>query len=230
MDLFEVGDRMKSKWTVSISMLSLIIAVKFLPTEVRADEVCNTITECRNLEARIKARLAAIMNSPFILIDGIVRYADGSVVEMGHVDGARFCQAHGLRLPTAREFALIAKSMGAKGLLETSYPDEPIGSSAVEAEIEQRRGRSYPQPGYYYISRHIPDPNDLSKPGKEAVDFYYSHSGYNRPTGVQGEHMFWSSSLGRNTTLAASLNGVTGVISYHDRFEKQAAVLCLPPN
>lgn len=49
----------------------------------------------------------------------VVRDHDGRVFEMDQLAADKYCKDLGLRLPTSREFALLAQSLGALGISET---------------------------------------------------------------------------------------------------------------
>lgn len=94
----------------------------------------------------------------------IARKADGTIRYMNQGDAINYCANQGQHLPSARELAQLATSMGAAGILETS-----VG------------------PGYTHLVRA------RNADGKVDV-FYYSYAGYKPPVGDLGNQWFWSSS------------------------------------
>lgn len=132
--------------------------------------------------------------------DGILRSSDGSILELTQQQAVKACPV-GSRLPTARELAGIARTNGAKGILELS----DIGS-------------------------HIPSGYSLSTTvdshGSHDI-FYFSNENYHPPKGSLGYQAFWSSSLELgNAERAFIFSGATGDIYPFD-LNYRIAVLCL---
>ena len=115
--------RMKAKWTLGFSMLSLVAGAQLF--SLRAD--CAELGE-------------------------IVRNANGSVRPMTQYHAEIYCKEHGTRLPTAREFAVYSQRLGARGIRETAYPGVAYSNAAVQAEISQMDGSGY-GPIYVYVPR-----------------------------------------------------------------------------
>jgi hypothetical protein len=148
----------------------------------------------------------------------IVRGSDGSIRHMNQYDADAYCHAQGMRLPNARELALVSMSHGAAGIRETAHAGVAVSNSAVQAEIAQMQtDRFYPI--YAANSAHQP-----------VIDFYFSRSGYRRPSGDEGSYWLWSSSvLPVVSSNAYGFGGGGGGIYGFDRRDSsgRGAVLCV---
>lgn len=102
--------------------------------------------------------------------DGILRMKDGSPVMADQKEAIEACASFGMHLPTIREFAVLAQSQGATGILEKS--------TVANGQVP---------PGYYRIQA-------LSLDGVRD-EFYFNQTGYVRPRGHLGFYHFWTSSL-----------------------------------
>lgn len=96
-----------------------------------------------------------------------------------------YCQKHSMRVPTAREFAGLAQSMGAKGIRETQYPGISVKETAVQQEIM----------GANYRDKFFPI-YKKNENGTVSVDFYFNNVGYkfNSPEAMQNIEV-WTSTL-----------------------------------
>jgi hypothetical protein len=139
--------------------------------------------------------------------DGILRDRQGRVHFMTHyvatgVDprtGKKIqpdvCAAFGGRLPTIRELAQMARSSGAKGIVKECTTDD----------------------------RHCYENIDITNPDYKEDHFFYSATGYKRPSDDRGRDWFWSSSVytfGHNyesSFYAYYFQNVTGYIGLRDR-------------
>lgn len=104
---------MKTKWILGFSILTLVTHSQSMASSLEIQEVCNTVEECRALKAKAESRLADLFKNIVpemteILGKGKTRYRAGLT-----------CESKNLRLPTARELALVAYSYGANGISET---------------------------------------------------------------------------------------------------------------
>jgi hypothetical protein len=98
----------------------------------------------------------------------IVKNSDGSIRYMSQYLATEYCSSQGMRLPSAREFAQLSQSLGAKGIKEfNEFPNESAAKKA----------------GYYPV---------LATRWNEHDGFYFSNQGYNRPTGELGNNRFFS--------------------------------------
>lgn len=123
----------------------------------------------------------------FLDKNGIVRHSNGQVYEMSQYEAQHACPK-GTHLPTARDLALEAIALGAKGILEKTS----VAKDQVPA-------------GYTLIKA-------LNSDGTTDY-FYYNGQGYKRPKGDLGDRWFWSSSqLDEFITLAFFLYGDNGII------------------
>lgn len=120
------------------------------------------------------------------LFPEIVRKADGSVARMSDQEAYYHCLSLNAHLPTVRELALYAQSLGAAGIaaerLDNSY-----------GFINAKNADRY----------------------RQDDDFYYSNEGYQRPNGELGDISFWSSSENPLELTRFYLDGVTGKIDNH---------------
>ena len=104
---------MKAKmWMLALSVATASVA--------QAGEICDTIDSCSALDAKLQARLAVHLNNTAPSLSDIARNADGSVRRMTQYDAENYCRNQGERLPTVRELALYAQSLGAQGISETA--------------------------------------------------------------------------------------------------------------
>jgi len=119
-----------------------------------------------------------------------------------------YCKSIKSRLPTLRELALYAQTLGAKGIRETHFKNVDMSKPQVQAEIKQMEGLKYDA-----IYKGFGE--------KIVVDFYYSHKGYLHPEGDLGRYLYFSSTIGpESSSFAFLLNGYSGDI--HDEFRDDA--------
>jgi hypothetical protein len=123
---------------------------------------------------------------------GILRWANGEIRYINNYDALSICNGVS-HIPTAREFATVAKAMGAKGILEKNQVDP----------------NNVP-PGYKQIaSKNFGIYEDI---------FYYNNEGYKAPEGALGYLSFWTASLGYYIHDGAYLfDADDGSISYGAR-------------
>ncbi len=78
----------------------------------------NRISE---LEKRVEELTRLVGNKPAVtpVFSEIAKDKNGNVLLMDMIDAARYCKELGMRLPTVRELALYAQSLGAAGISET---------------------------------------------------------------------------------------------------------------
>lgn len=98
---------MKKILTVGLMMLGLFAA------SAQAGEVCDTIEECEKLETKLEARQAELQKDVTPELTGVLR------TRVYQQIARRTCAEKDMRLPTARELALVAQSLGAQGISET---------------------------------------------------------------------------------------------------------------
>jgi hypothetical protein len=125
---------------------------------------------------------------------------------MSQAAASKYCESKGSRLPTLRELAELAVSMGAKPIRETSYPATDVWTAPVYAEIE----KNY-KDGYYAV---------LQNSGHYYVAFYINPTGY-RTLSFDEQAGFWSSSPG------SLLLGKEGVVSGPGYEEVLAGIRCV---
>jgi len=98
---------MKKTITLGLMMLGLFA------TNVQAKEVCNTIEDCQKLKAKVEARLAELLKDVTPKLTGILKTG------VDQFEAEKICLDKGMRLPTARELALVSQSLGAQGISKT---------------------------------------------------------------------------------------------------------------
>lgn len=109
----------------------------------------------------------------------IARNADGSVKLIPQDEAAKYCLEQGGRLPSAREFAHLVMSFGARGIVEDCGSDSncyQVRARMLDGSLDQ---------------------------------FYFSNAGYQQPTGDLWSYWFWSSSIRQyvdNEVYVLSLN------------------------
>lgn len=162
---------MKNGITLSIAMFSL-----FAMSSAEAQtQHCHSIDECMDLTDEIKAELGRIYQ---FKLTGVIKK------EANYYEAEHICRKLGLRLPTAREFALFGRMFGARALQEPAPELRDVSvfrSEAVQDEITKMKRRSY-SPVY----KNLED-------GRVVVDFYY-HSGDFSGDSTFSKRVFWSSS------------------------------------
>jgi hypothetical protein len=128
-------------------------------------------------------RSVAVQNS---VSDGIVKDASGKANYMTRVEAVQYCERQGKHLPSARELAQLAMSMGAKGFVDYCSSADPKCSEihAINAD------------GHH-------------------DSFRFDWVGYKSPKGDLGDKVFWSSSV-QSTALnfAFLFNGRDGSLDY----------------
>ena len=185
-----------------LSMLGLLVTS--IPTSWAQTPVCNTLKECNQL--KVEARIQELLKDETLSLGDIVKDAHGKVRTMNQYDADKYCKSIGSRLPTARELALYSQSLGARGILETSYSGIDSASSKVQTEITQMD-----KEGYYPIYTK-------NSAEKTVVDFYLNYSGYQRPAGDFGNYWFWSSLVHPYYSYNAyDLDGYNGGIGNYNR-------------
>jgi len=152
----------------------------------------------------LMASLAANADAPPQL-GPLPRDPDGKVSYLNEVDAVQYCSDLGTRLPTIRELALYAQSLGAKGIRETAHVGVASTDSAVQAEIAQMKGDHYEA---IYT---------LNSSKEMTVDFYYSYAGFKVPTGDLGYFWLYSSSVYViNPKMNYTLSTFQGDFGYDD--------------
>jgi hypothetical protein len=209
---------MKAKWTLGLSMLSLVLGTQLFSLRAEAQVVCGTLAECRTMElqiqatlGRIQARIRELEGSTGSGLGDILRDADGRVRHMSQKEAQLACLILGARLPTARELATYSHGLGACAILS---PSEYAGF--------QNTGNCLKS--YYYQVRVAASATE------PADEFYFNFSGYQRPAGDLENLWFWSSSVRPVFSYYAyGLNGTNGHVDYIDRNynERDSAVRCM---
>ena len=106
---------MRKKWAMFFSVLSVTAGISLSSGAARAGEICDTVAACRALQAALDARLLMLLDNAPNLTD-----VASDTDRMNQFDAYWYCQHLGQRLPTARELAIYAQSLGAQGISETA--------------------------------------------------------------------------------------------------------------
>lgn len=139
---------------------------------------------------------------------------DGSYMLMSQIVAEEYCAMQGTRLPTVRELAIYAQSLGASGLKETSFAQKPVTDTQVQQEITQMKTQ-----GYTAIT--------VISENQEFVDFYYNPSGYKAPTGALAYNNIWSSTDSPAAYEAYDLVMANGSIASYDTTHDPQVVRCI---
>ncbi len=121
-------------------------------------------------------------------ISDIIRKSDGTPYFAGDLEASGYCNKHGMRLPTALEYANFARANGASGIRDTKFPNLNYKDSNVQQEIE-----SNSKDGFKAIYRSEPAPKGEILP-TAFVSFYYNYSGFQNSSINSGSYKFWTSS------------------------------------
>lgn len=103
---------MKSKSVFGLSILGLATAMS-MTAAVHADPICGTLEQCRAMQAQVEARIQELLKDVTPKLTGILKSG------VTQYEAESICRDKGMRLPTARELALVAQSLGAQGISET---------------------------------------------------------------------------------------------------------------
>ena len=145
------------------------------------------------MDARIKELWVGQM--PAFL--DIAKDAYGKVKFMNQANAVQYCSAQGAHLPSARELAQLAMSLGAKGIVDSCGSE----NKCYSVKATNANGSS--------------------------DSFNYSYAGYETPDGDLGKYWFWSSSVNSNySDNAFYFIGDNGYVDnyYRNNFN---AVLCV---
>ena len=165
---------------VFLSGLMLLVSLS-----VQANPVCNTIAECQALGIEEDADLRELQAAQAVGFLGLETIAYNKI---SYGDAVAYCTSLGGRLPTAREWARYAESLGA--MRYTGYHDD------------------HP---YFFYRTH------LRSNSRERDYFWFRSWGYRRPSGVMGINMFWSQSVHAEVTgRYFFFHGIDGVIWSYD--------------
>ena len=136
-----------------LNRLLPVLIVNLVAVSGYAADVCNTLPECQQLKTQLSASLAAVdariqALQPIPQIGDIARNTDGSIRYMDQADAISYCACdsdharkdlgcttapNSNHLPSARELAQLAQSMGAAGISETAKDGyDPV--NAVNAD------------------------------------------------------------------------------------------------
>lgn len=166
-----------------------IIALGFMTLSLFATSVeaetkhCHTLEDCRKLKTEeVEADLAVLLKDVTPELTGVLSIR-GTQTYAKH-----FCEDKGMRLPTAREFALVAESLGAEGISETRKD----GYRLIRGQD------SAGNPDYFYFSNH-----GYKRPAGALGNYWFWSSS------VHPGNYF--------NNMAYLLNGYNGAIDYYVR-------------
>lgn len=118
----------------------------------------------------------------------VLRDEEGKFIYSTQEEAFELCQNNGMRLPSIRELAELAKKKGAKGILgQIQAKEQDIAEGTIQIKAQNSDGK------------------------KE--QFYYSWEGYSSPRDWKnlpplGHHWFWSSSTCVNCIIGTGGNSI----------------------
>ncbi len=134
----------------------------------------------------MSSMILASTTASALSIGNTVRDLQGQPIFMTYEEAANYCQNNQMRIPTAREFAELSQSLGAKGIRETKYPGVAYDDSRLTNEFYQSS----------LYQEHFKRIFKQSLSGLIEVDFYYSDSGYDFNSKESWENLWiWTSSV-----------------------------------
>lgn len=202
----------------AILTLALVgVYMSALATIARADGICETLDQCQELQKKVESRIQTLLRPK---LSDAARGEDGKILSMNYEDAKNYCAGRGSRLPSAREFALFAMSLGGRPLIETRHPDLSPEENAIHAEMNAMSFSNY---------NYVFKMDDGKKP---VVDFYASFSGdgseYRRPNNDLGDHWYWSESQHPYMSHTVySLDARNGRIQPADKKMPHGAARCI---
>ncbi len=113
-----------------LSLIS-ILSMSLVNSNSYAFDLCYTLKECEQLRQQVDEKIQQIQIESIQSLFGNVvkkdliseKYCsenqDRDMCLMGRYQATAYCASQGMRLPSAREYALLAMSMGATGISET---------------------------------------------------------------------------------------------------------------
>ena len=137
----------------------------------------------------------------------IVRNPDGSVRIMDWQAATQYCTQVHQRLPSAREYAELSISLGAKGIRESAYKGVDYGENEAVFKALKEETKNNQREGYSLSVIKATSVNETKN--SLELDFYFCSAGYQRPAGDLGLFGFWSSTKGYDSYI---FNGLTGGI------------------
>ncbi|PIT99565.1 MAG: hypothetical protein COT74_11240 [Bdellovibrionales bacterium CG10_big_fil_rev_8_21_14_0_10_45_34] len=96
-----------------------ILVVSLASLNVYASNVCNTLSECQNLRASVEQRIRQLMAGQVAKFGTIVKIESDNALYVRQTEAIKYCKENAMSLPTARELARLATSLGAAGISET---------------------------------------------------------------------------------------------------------------
>ncbi len=141
-----------------------------------AEPICANLTECRTLKQKVDEQINFLLNNQTPKFLDVVVDESGDSISFTQSDAILYCAKLNAHLPSAREFAQFAKSMGAAGTLEVDYV-----WSSLQGKVP---------PGFSLV-------NATDSNGVPDV-FYFNSQGLTVPKLAIEQNFFWSSSTNKN--------------------------------
>lgn len=184
----------KKNRAYGILICGLVAGAQLYPTHVNAGEILSPCKSCHALQVLNNECLEKHSSDAIPNLTDAVRSESGELYLANQNYANDYCLSQGLRLPTAREFALYAQNLGAHGIRETAFQGSIITSIEVKTEIAQMENDGYFQILIPVLTHELPF----------IIDFYFNPTGYRRPGGDIGNPgIFWTSSSGSHGPLDA---------------------------
>jgi hypothetical protein len=116
-------------------------------------------------------------------IGEVEKNALGNPIRVRYQAAFGLCRKKGSRLPTIREYAILATALGAKGTRETTYPDVSIEDPRINGETGLNELE-----GFFPLYRR-------SSSGEKVVAFYFNEGGQSKSgdEDLDGGGTYWSS-------------------------------------
>lgn len=132
-----------------------------------SNPLCFTNSDCQELsDAGVKTRTQESEAELMPLFLNVSKEIGGHPYYMSKIDAISYCNSRGARLPKAREFAMFAMILGAKGIAEVSG-GKPDNSYDLVIAID----------------------------GNKRDHFYFSEEGYQGPGSFKANYSLWLSSV-----------------------------------
>ncbi len=111
---------------------------------------------------------------------------------MNMTEAKQYCRSIGAHLPSAREWAHFAISLGATGIRETEFPEERW-NGALSQELDRMRADGYD----VILRKRTTQVMENRILDTDKVDFYFNSTGYQKPGSPDG--VFWVANSAHNS-------------------------------
>jgi hypothetical protein len=161
-----------------ITLLFVLTESLMIGSQSRMSLACPTIERCQSEIFAAQRYLEFYISEALSIGEGT------APILKTYREAESYCQInYGGRLPTVRELAIYAQSLGARGIRESKY----AGLRAAYPQVVAEEAQMYSD-GYQAVE--VPLEGD---PTQGAIAFYYDGSGYKPPGNDFGNVFFWSS-------------------------------------